>query len=593
MGKLDDVSLGVVENWQDALDFQAWLSSGPLQHGTIAVDTETSGLSPETDIVRLVQIGDGNAGWAIPWVGWSGLFSDAMQRFNGQILMHNAPFDFAMINKMGVELDRSRIRDTRVSAHILDPTYSTALKKQASKWVDPSAGAAQVALDQALHGSKAGWTWGTIPIDFAPYWQYAAMDPVLTFHLDAVITPMVQEVAPLALEIENAVLWVLERMMRNGAPVDVEYAAYHKARFLKYVEDAEKWTYEHYKTKPGSNAKIVKILQEAGHEFSKLTASGAVALDKEVLGEIDHPLARTVLKRRQLQKLASTYLDFYIREARGGRIHPRINSMGARTGRMSMDNPNLQNLPRVSETNPAASVVRGCIAAEPGFTLLFCDFSQIETRILAHLSEDPGLIGAFYTPEDFFVSLARNVFNDQSIDKKDARRSAIKTLVYAKIYGAGLAKMASGLGISVLEMKQIIDAFDTAYPGIKIFQDRVYVDAMQNPPGSAYVTCPMTGRRHPLEPNKEYAGVNYMIQGMAAALFKSKLLELQAAGLAPYMIAPVHDEVILHVPNDKLEWAAQILIDVMNDNKILRVPVAAEVSYGERWGAKKDWVPAA
>lgn len=594
LGVLDDVQLNVIESWQDAVDFQAWLTSGPMNHGAVAVDTETTGLSPENDVVRLVQLGDDTQGWAIPWVGWSGLFDDAMQRFNGRLLMHNAPYDFAMIKKMGTKLDRSRIRDTRVSAHILDPTYSTALKKQASKWVDPSAGAAQVALDQALHGSKAGWTWGTIPITFAPYWQYAAMDPVLTFWLDRVITPMVEETAPIALSIENSVQWVLEQMMRNGAPVDVEYAQYHRARFLKYVDDAEKWTYEHYKCKPGSNMKIVQILQEAGHEFSKLTASGAVALDKEVLEGIDHPLARTVLKRRRLQKLANTYLDFYINNADArGRIHPRINSLGARTGRMSMDNPNLQNLPRVSENNPAASVVRGCIAAEADHTLLFCDFSQIETRILAHLSEDPGLIAAFFAPEDFFVSLARTVFNDASITKKDPRRNVIKTLVYAKIYGAGLAKMASGLGIEIDEMKRVIDAFDASYPGIRMFQDRVYATAMENKAktGDAFILCPYTKRKHVAEPNKEYALVNYMIQGMAAALFKTKLLELNAAGLGPYMIAPVHDEVISHVPNDKLDWAADVLIQIMNDNTVLRVPIAAEVSYGERWGHKLDWPP--
>lgn len=596
MNRLDDVQLSLVENWQDALAFQDWLVSGPLQHGRMAVDTETTGLSPENDIVRLVQVGDGTQGWALPWVGWSGLFTDAMQRFNGQLLMHNAPYDFAMINRMGYECDRSRIRDTRVSVHILDPTYSTALKKQATRWVDSSAGDAQVELDQALQGSKAGWTWATIPITFAPYWQYAALDPVLTYHLDDVVTPMVQELAPVALEIENGVLWVLEQMMRNGAPIDKAYAIENKKKFLDFVQRAEEWCWDNYKVKPGSNAKIITILQEAGHEFTKLTASGAVSLDKEVIGEVDHPLARAVLKRRQLQKLANTYLDFYINNAdEKSRIHPRINSLGARTGRMSMDNPNLQNLPRVSENNPAASVVRNCIAAEAGHTLLFCDFSQIETRILAHLSEDPGLIAAFYAPEDFFVSLARTVFNDPGITKKDPRRNVIKTLVYAKIYGAGLAKMASGLGIEIDEMKRVIDAFDAAYPGIRRFQDKVYAEAMERKrhTGNAYVICPITGRKHVAEPNKEYALVNYLIQGMAAALFKMKLLELRAAGLGPYMMAPVHDEVISHVPDDKLEWAAVVLDEIMNDNKILKVPVQAEIQYGKRWGEKKDWVFAA
>src|SRR6185369_10480365 len=157
---------------------------------------------------------------------------------------------------------------------------------------------------------------------------------------------------------------------------------------------------------------------DAGYEFSKATKSGAVSLDKDVLGHIDHPLAQAVLRRRQYQKMASTYLKFYLEHTQSdGCVHPSINTLGTRTGRCSMDHPNLQNLPRKNEHNPAATVVRNCVRARPGHTLLMADFDQIEMRGLAIMSRDPGLVAAFRAPEDFFVTVARNIFSDPSLVK--------------------------------------------------------------------------------------------------------------------------------------------------------------------------------
>lgn len=589
MNDLGKVRLSLVEGFQDVRDLDAWLLSGPLQHGRMAVDTEGTGLSPERDFVRLVQVGDRTQGWALPWDGWWGLFEDIMTRFTGTILMHNAPFDFAFIQKMGVKLDSGRIQDTRVKAHILEPTLPTALKKQASRHVDPRAGAAQKDLDDAI--SKHGWA--GVPIKFGPYWQYGALDPVLTFSLDDVLMPrIVEQGAEKAFEVENAVQFVLEKMMRRGALTDVGYAVQQHARFAEYCQQVEKWCHDEYKLSPGSNAAVVKVLEQAGYTFSKITASGVYALDKEVLEDVDHPLAQAVLKRRQLQKLGTTYLDHFINESIDGLIHPSINSLGARTGRMSVSSPNMQNLPRVSENNPAANIVRNCVVARPGHTLVFCDFAQVETRLLAHLSEDPGLIAAFHSPEDFFVTLARQVFRDPTITKKSPKRNVIKTWVYATIYGAGVDKQAKSAGVTYSEMVDINRAIQASYPGIKRFQDATTTAGFANKlkyGGDSFVTCPMSGRRHFADRGKEYALVNYLIQGMAAFFFKTKLLELDAAGLDEWMILPVHDEIILDVPNEKVPFVAKVLQQVMNDANTFLVPISAEVSYGARWGEKHDW----
>lgn len=585
--KLDHVKLHLIETYTDALDFQAWFTAGPMQHGKMAFDCETTGLSPEKDRVRLAQLGDGNDGWAFAWEGplaSSFVFTDAVNRFKGTLLAHNAPFDYAMFTKAGVHLDRSRIECTRIKSHIQEPHLPTALKHQSSRHVDNRSGQLQQELDEAL--SRLGWD--GVPVTFGPYWYYGALDPVLTYYLDEHHS---KDLPAAAFDVENAVQFVLETMMRRGAMVDVEYAKHNQDLFIKFCADTARWCKDEFGVSPGSDKAVLGVLQEAGYEFSKLTKSGALSLDKEVLEPIGHPLAQAVLKYRKITKLSSTYLNHYITRNIQGRLHCSINSVGARTGRMSVSEPNLQNLPRISDGDKFANVVRNCVVAREGHTLVLCDFAQIETRILAHLSQDPGLLAAFHSPEDFFVTLARQIFQDPLLDKKDFRRNIIKTLVYAKIFGAGLAKMAKTLGLTLNAMTDIDDALNASYPGIKRFQQEVYTIAAHNKrdTGTAFITCPLSGRKHVADPGKEYALVNYLIQGMAAFLFKIKLLELSNTEAGEWMILPVHDEIILDVPDEYVDDCAQILTQIMNDDKILSVPVQAEVSTGKRWAEKRDY----
>lgn len=595
---LDHVRLGRIVDYEDLTNFNDWLIHGPLQHGVIAIDTESTGLDRQRDRIRLVQVGDSEQGWAIEWDRWSGLFIDTMNRFNGtSIVMFNAPFDHHFIKKGGVDLPWGKIMDVLPMMKLLEPGKANGLKKAAGRHVDPFAASAQKELDEAI--KKLGWD--GVPTGFGPYWQYAALDPVLTMLLCIKVAPMIMAGGPKLIrtyDVENAVLSVLAGMTSKGIPVNVPYAREQREKITRYSEQIAVYLRDKYGLRNkdgspavGSNLKVVAKLQEFGFEFTKLTESGAFSLTAEVLEEIDHELAQLVLKRRKIDKIGSTYLDHYIHESVDGRVHPSINSMGAITGRMSVSEPNFQNLPRTVKDDKVAAIVRNCIEFYYGNVGLFCDFAQIETRLMAHLSGDPGLIEAFHQPEDFFVTLARNVFDDPTIDKKHPLRNVIKTWMYATIYGAGLEKQAKTAGMSIVEMQAIVQRIHAAYPGIRQFQEHVHVTAMANyrATGQAFYICPMTGRKHVADKGKEYALVNYLIQGLAAFFFKTKLLELDAAGLGEYMILPVHDEIILEMPVEKAEWAADILMKVMNDNETFAVPVQAEVSYGYRWGEKKDW----
>jgi DNA polymerase-1 len=587
---LDNVKLHLIESLDDVEQFIQWMRD--KQDLPIAVDTESTGFFWHgSDHIRLAQIGDDIHGWAMDWSRWAGLFASAIALHSGPIDMMNAPFDWSFLAKEGVKLDRRRTRDVGVMSHVLEPHMSRALKNQSSRHIDPRAAAGQDELQKAFH--ESGWNWATVPIDFPGYWSYAALDTVLTSRLSEHHRQRISEQdSYAAYDLENAVQWVMRDCAAYGAHIDLEYVSKNYAKFTTYCDAVEKWCVAEYGIKPGSNQAVIRILSEAGFEFSKATKSGAIALDADVLRGISHPLAIQVLQRRQLQKLASTYLKFYIENADSNSlIHPSINCLGARTSRMSMDHPNLQNLPLASENNHGARVIRNCICARPGHTLLMCDQDQIEMRGLAIQSKDRGLIAAFHTDEDFFVNLARSIYQDGSIIKSDPRRRVTKNVGYAKIYGAGLQKMSLMSGVPIEQIKFTDDGFNNFFPGVREFQNQIFNEAMERKisEGVAYTVCPLTNRRHYADPGKEYALVNYRIQGWAAAFFKTKLLELDAAGLGQYLIAAVHDEVILDVPNEDVRDAVHTLRNIMNDNKTYPVPISASVSYGQRWGEKKEW----
>jgi len=597
---LDDVELHLVNSLDEVLAFREWLGRR-RENDAIAFDTETSGLDTIRDRVRLIQFGDDAAGWAFDRDDWLGVARWVFANWQGDLIGHNAPFDTSMLaNSCGIEVPRHRTHDTMVQSRVNESHMSMALKSQAARHVDPRAAGLQLEL------GGTGFDWATVPVEFPEYWTYAALDPVLTYALDGYHRPRVLSEAPAAYDLEMAVLWVVERMRTYGTRVDVPYAQEHHGKLERYCESVERWCRDTYRVKPGSNAAIVGILEEEGYRFSKATQAGAKSLDAEVLEGIDHPLATAVLGRRRAQKMSSTYLRFYVeRSDVNSLIHPSFNTLGARTSRMSCSDPNLQNLPRAGST-PFADLVRNCIVTrygpwDPNLTpvanalthgcLIMCDFDQIEMRLLAHFAQEFAMIEAFKLPQDFFVTLARQIYEDETITKQDKRRQITKNAGYAKIYSAGVNKFAQTAGIPVPQARSFLQRFDQLYPGVRQFQDTVLELALgqQATEGIAYARSPFTNRRYVADRRKEYALINYLTQGGAAEINKMKLVQLDAAGLGPYMFATVHDEVLLDVPGEHVLDAVHILQKIMNDDQMLSVPITASVSFGERWGSKLDW----
>lgn len=594
---LSDVQVHLVDSVDTAFELMRWLSTKKR----IAIDTETTGLSKERDRVRLVQVGTEECGWAIPFERWGGVVEELVKKFDGQYITHNGPFDVPMLDKEGIKLPRHRIHDTRLQTHVLHSTGSLALKKLSKQLVDPHADRGQERLDEAI-GGKGGWTWATIPIDFEPYWVYGALDTVLTYRIDQILYPQVQREAPNAYDLELAVAWVCERMERRGARVDREYTQAFMDELESYAKQVEDWCKANYGIRAGSDVDIIDVLLREGVNLTKRTASGArYSVDKEVLAGIDHPLAQAVLGRRQAVKIVSTYLSNYLKMSEyDGLIHPSINTVGGmgknpyepgggkgvRTGRMSMSDPNLQNVPIRTK---AGAKIRNAFIPRPEHTWIKCDADQIEMRVLAHVANDEGMINAFTGPGDFFVNLARELFSEPDFQKSDPRRQLVKNGGYAKIYGAGIPKFAKTAGVPDTEAGAFMTRFDSLFPGVQKLQKNIEAAARQRyeETGEPFVRSPLTNRKHVADLGREYTLLNYLIQGTAGEILKMKIVEADQAGLGEFMLFPVHDEIDLDVPNDQVNDVVATLNDVMNDHELLRVPVTWSAETGPRWGECK------
>lgn len=601
---LQNVQLHLVETLEDVHKCMAWLEG--LTCERLGFDTETTGLSPEVDRVRLVQFGDAFTGWAIPIERWQGLVEEIVSRWQrrGRFVAHNARYDIAMLRVHGIHIPVHLVDDTMMLAHIVNPTHSVGLKQQCAKHIDPLAAAMQGQLDEVMH--ESGYTWATIPIaptgTYAVYWIYAALDPILAVRLWGHHWPEVARIAPRAYDIELAVGWIADRMERRGVLIDREYTAEKRDEFAEMHAEFAKRGLDEFGVSLGSADQITSVLERDKVHLWKRTDNGAWSLDKFALEGIRHPLVQLYQQYKRIEKLDSTYLRRFLEYSeRDGRLHASINTLGFKerdtsafgviTGRMSMSKPNLQQLPRVDEDDPLSIVVRNCVVSSPETTFVMFDFDQVELRIMAHLTRDPGLFDAFDQPGDFFTYMTRKIYNDMSITKKDPRRSLTKSYVYASNYGSGNERLARTTHQPLAVVEKLAADYKATYANVPKHQRSVQDQAAMRyrNEGIAYVTSPLTGRRFIADdPNKLYPLVNYQIQGLAAEIMKTKLLEIDAAGLGDYLVLAVHDEAIAEIPDDQVQDAIATMNEIMNDDTLLSLPLTAGGATGKRWAEKKD-----
>lgn len=348
---LSGVQLHLVDNTETAAEFIRWMGERrPLN--AIAIDTETGelpgnprehALSPWHGRLRLVQVGDAMQGWSIPWEDWKGVFYQAMRSFDGPIVCHNIAFEARWFDvQSSWDIPWRQAHDTMIMAHIIDPLGSGALKRLASLYVDPKAAALQQRLDEDLTAN--GWTWGTVPINFDPYWSYGALDPVITMRIFNQFYP---DCGPggrysETYELEMATRKIVTRMEINGARVDLDYSKKKHDELLDYAESVKEWAALNYGgVSISSNIQLVRAFEALGAEFSEFTPSGAKSASKDQLKRflIDEKpeiraLAEAVVNQRKADKLATTYFANFLNNHVDGVLHPSVKTLGARTGRM-------------------------------------------------------------------------------------------------------------------------------------------------------------------------------------------------------------------------------------------------------------------
>lgn len=575
---MDDVQLTLIDSVDGALEFKRWLGE---RRPVLAFDTETGGLEAWAQPLRLVQFGDAQHGWTIPWFKWGGVALEALKEYDGPLVAHNAKFDVGFIERHSqFRFPWHLVHDTMIQAHLLDPVNSVALKHLATLKVHPKAAAGQELLGQAM--KQQGWNWGSVPVEFPAYWAYAGLDCVLTARLHELQFPEVASSYKEVYELEMASTRVCMGMEQRGARIDVDYCQRALQELLDFCEQVQVYCGAMYGVQNiGSNAQVTEKLIELGVELTEKTPTGKWKLDEDVIESIHHDLADQVRNHHKAKKIANTYFKNFIDKHDHGRLHPNIRVLGARTGRMSITDPALQTLPR-------GRVVRDAFIPDEECLLLSADMDQIEMRLLAHFSQDPGLIDAINSG-DLHTETARRVYGDASIAKKDPRRQTAKNAGFAKIYGAGVEKFAKTAGIPLAEATAFLSAYDTMFPGVRTFQ--TYVEQIaaqrQREDGVAWVKSPI-GRRHVADEWKNYTLVNYLIQGTAGDVLKQMLVDLDLVGLGEMLVVPVHDEVILNVPKPDVPEVAELVRRTMTRTE-WAVPLTAGVEGPfERWGVKYD-----
>lgn len=580
--KLSHVNLELVRDTDDVFKFMNWLGQ---RRNVLGVDTETGGIEgPHKNSLRLIQFGDLDTGWAIPWHLFSGVAIDALNRYEGDLVLHNSPFDAKfIIHHAGTDLKRwkwEKTNDTMTMAHILDPLRPKGLKPLAAKFIGPEAKVGQTDLQEAMKKNK--WTWETVPYDLQEFWLYGALDPVLTAHIYEELEPQIQPYRQ-SYDLEMAAIRVTTNMMLKGMRVDETYCVKKREQLVTYAQNSRNWLWQEFGIDSiGSKKQVISALTDAGITLSKKTATGDYALDKEVLQSIDHPIARTMLGIKKAEKMVGPYFDNFLELMdNNDRVHPTIWTCGARTGRMSVTEPALQTLPSGDPT------VRNAFIPAEGYTLISSDYSQIESRLMAHFSKDEGLINAFHSEEDFFCNLASTIFNT-TITKDDPRRKLTKGVVYGKLYGAGPETMAHTAHVDLVRMIEVVNQFDHNYPGVQRFQKMIeqISNKREREEGQAWIRTP-NGRRLPAEKGKGYTLVNFLIQGHAAEILKRKLVELDAAGFGDNMLIPIHDEIIFEFPKEDVDNDLLKSIEMtMSDYDNYLVPIEAEPEVIEgAWGS--------
>jgi DNA polymerase-1 len=504
---------------------------------------------------------------------------------------HNAKYDRHVFASVGVAV-RGYRHDTMLESYVWEAHKAHTLESLAFRHLGRTALTYEDVCGKGVH---------QIPfaqVEIGRAAEYSCEDADMALHVHQALWPRIEAEPGLAdvyRRIEMPTSAVLERIERSGVLIDSALLAAQGQELAERMAALEREVYE-IAGQPfnlGSPKQIGEILfGKLGLPVGRKTASGAPSTDEDVLQELaaDYPLPGKLLEHRSLSKLKGTYTDKLplMVNAETGRVHTTYSQAVAVTGRLSSNEPNLQNIPiRTAEGRR----IREAFVAPEGASILSADYSQIELRIMAHISGDAGLLAAFGAELDIHRATAAEVFGLALDDVSHEQRRYAKVINFGLIYGMSSFGLAQNLGIERSAASAYIERYFARYPGVKRYMDETRAQAMERGWVETLfgrrVHLPEIRKPGPRRSAAERQAINAPMQGTAADLVKLAMIAVQELidreQRATRMIMQVHDELVFEVPDDEREWAREAVPRTMAGVATLAVPLVAEVGVGANW----------
>jgi len=567
----------------------------------LSFDTETDSTDPiVANLVGISLSAKGDVAFYIPinvegalsQKDVLGLLKPMLTNPNSLKVAQNFKYDYLVLLRAGLKV-AGPVFDTMVAGYLLDASQKISMDALAKTYLNYK----PVSIETLIGKGKSQKSMDELP--YSEVAQYACEDADVTYKLWEVLKDKLDddELKEIANELEFPLIRVLAHMEKEGISVDVEMLEQFSEELTHDLEELEKKIFDLSGEEFNLNSpkQLGEVLfDKLGLPAGKKTKTGQYSTSESVLTKLapEYEMPSLVLDYRSLSKLRSTYVDALPKlvNKESGRIHTQLNQTVAATGRLSSSSPNLQNIP--IRTKRGREIRKAFVPAD-GFKLLAADYSQVELRVIASISGDENMIEAFKNGEDIHSRTAKEVFSLDSLDDvtADQRRKA-KEVNFGIPYGVSAYGLASRLGISNDEGKEMIDQYFERFPGIQTYIDETVKEAKDN----GYVKTLLGRRRYIPDINSrnwnvrgfaERTAINMPIQGTAADIIKLAMIRiddfLRDSDYKSRMLLQVHDELIFEIHQDETEELPEKLKEMMENAYSLDVPLDVEMGLADNW----------
>ncbi|PUZ28448.1 DNA polymerase I [Chitinophaga parva] len=573
-----------------------------MQHPEISFDTETTGTDANAaDIVGMSFSVKSGEGWYVPTppdregaINVIKTFVPLFEREDVTFIGQNIKYDLIVLKWYGFSV-KGKLFDTMLAHYLIEPEGRRGMDQLSAQYL----GYEPVHIEELI-GKKGKGQGNMRDVALDKIKDYAAEDADITLQLKEKFAPLLtqRKVEKVFYDIETPLVKVLTDMEYEGVKVDINVLQEYSRELEKEAARAEESVY----AQAGVRFNLASPKQLGEVLFEKLqldpkakkTRTGQYATGEDVLAKLSnkHQIVEDILVFRELTKLKSTYVDALplMVNPRTGRVHTSYNQAVAVTGRLSSNNPNLQNIP--IRTDRGREIRKAFVPRDPDHVLVSADYSQIELRIIAAISEDAQMISAFQQGLDIHATTAAKVYGvEMDAVTSDMRRNA-KSVNFGIIYGVSAFGLSENLGIARSEAKTLIDNYFAQYPAIKQYME----DQISYAQRKGYVETLLGRKRWLKDINSgnavvrgyaERNAINMPIQGTAADMIKLAMISIhdrfRKEGIRSRMILQVHDELVFDVHRSELDKVKPLILEGMRNAMPLAVPIDAEVGEGENW----------